>query len=144
MQACTWLKTKSLKFAGHCNGAICEGEHFVLLWHPSYGSTGVDRPGRMQGVYQASKIREFSVYYTEISSQCQVAYDYFFIQTWSVFQSILLECYTLLLLLEFLMKTLRMYIKTVLTLEEKLMYSGQSANSPFCLVEINSIKLIKI
>ena len=32
---------KSLKFAGQCNGAICEGEHFVYslrLWHPSYGA----------------------------------------------------------------------------------------------------------
>ena len=24
---------------------------FVLLWHPSYDSTGADRSGRMQGVY---------------------------------------------------------------------------------------------
>ena len=43
MKACTWLKSKSLKFAGHCNVAICEGEHFVLLWHPSNGSTGAER-----------------------------------------------------------------------------------------------------
>ena len=40
---------KSLKFAGHCNGAICEGEHFVYSFgiHHMVLGTGADRAGRM-------------------------------------------------------------------------------------------------
>ena len=35
-------------------------------------------------------------------------------------------------------------VRQVLTTEEKLMLSGWSANSPFWLIEINLIKIIKI
>ena len=31
----------------------------------------------VEGVHQASEIGEFSIYYTEVSSKCSVAYDYF-------------------------------------------------------------------
>ena len=57
-----------------------------------------------------SEIREFSVYYAEFSCKRSVAlWLFFFIQTWSLFQNILLQRYTFFLLLEFLMKKLNCY-----------------------------------
>ena len=48
----------------------------------------------------------FSVYHEELSGKWSIAYDYFFSQMWSLFKNILLQRYTFLRLLEFLMKTL--------------------------------------
>ena len=43
----------------------------IIKWQRLSNLTG------MQGAHEASEIREFSVYYTEFSNECLVAYDYF-------------------------------------------------------------------
>ena len=54
----------------------------------------------------ASEIRNYLFTMQNSPANVQYPYDYFFIQTWSLFQNILLQCCTFFLLLEFLMKKL--------------------------------------